>query len=90
MPPQNGQDNLTAQTILEKYSNPKILTATDNTYDVPQILEDYCEEHNLQSLQFGLLEKLQFRKAGETNYLYEVIYNDTVFAHHEPHTYTKQ
>ena len=86
MAPVNGQTDLTQVNIIDKFSN---LTpdATDNTYDVSQKLENYCEEQ--QSLKFGLLEKLQFRKAGETDYLYEVIYYDTVFSHHDPYTYTR-
>lgn len=88
MPPVNGQENLTQLNIIDKFSN-LIPNATDNTYDVSLVLENYCEAHNLQSLQFGLVEKLQFRKAGETDYLYEVIYYDTVFSRHEPYTYTK-
>ncbi len=75
--------------VREKYSNLKVLTTTDNTYDVSQVLQEYCELNNLDSVQFGLLEKMQFRKAGETDYLYEVIYYDTVFSHHDPYTYTK-
>jgi len=90
MPPQDGHDDLTAQTIHEKYPNIKVLTESDNTYDVSQILQDYCVANNKDSIQFGLIEKLQFRKAGETDYLYEVWYNDTVFAHHKPYTYTKK
>ena len=89
MVPVNGQTDLTELTILEKYSNLKVITASDNTYDVSQVLQEYCEENNLASVQFGLLEKMQFRKAGESNYLYEIIYYDTVFSRHDPYTYTK-
>lgn len=63
--------------VLEKYSNLKNLTATDNTYDVSPILQQYDEP------KFGLLEKLQFCKAGESDYIYEVIYNDSVFSHND-------
>lgn len=89
MAPVNGQTDLTELTILEKFPNLKVLTTTDNTYDVSHVLQDYCEENNLDSVQFGLVEKLQFRKAGETDYLYEVIYYDTVFSRHEPYIYTR-
>lgn len=75
--------------VLEKYSNLKDLTASDNTYNVSLVLQDYCQRNNLTDLQFGLLEKMQFRKAGETDYLYEVIYYDIVFSRHEPYTYTR-
>ncbi|WP_156003274.1 hypothetical protein [Treponema bryantii] len=89
MAPVNGQTDLTELTILEKFPNLEVLTTTDNTYDVSQVLQQYCVDNNLQSLQFGLVEKLQFRKAGETDYLYEVIYYDTVFSRHDPYTYTR-
>ncbi len=75
--------------VIEKYSNLKVLTTSDNTYDVSQVLQEYCEENNLDSVKFGLLEKMQFRKAGEIDYIYEVIYYDTVFSRHEPYTYTR-
>ena len=86
MAPVNGQTDLTQVNIIDKFSN---LTpnATNNTYNVSEVLQQYCEDN--QSLYFGLLEKLQFRKAGETDYLYEVIYYDTVFSRHDPYTYTR-